>query len=273
MPDSSNAAVKVRVIVRGHDQTTAVDGFRSPHGWVKGSSVVPVTSFVDGVCQNVPEKIFFTISHDGKGVISSVSAEVYYTDIASPSAELTFTAAYIVATATDAEASGALGDAQGSSIRSGAPGYLAGRPVLSGRLSTDGPDEAKRTAIAERVGGLTVTGMAPGGGCAGGAKQVGFGYDTMTACVVSLTAAELMTACLAQVPSPLQPRRLLRRRLRCARVTEPCRPPQGNDEDGDTTVFNPFVVATEDTYFGIFGDASSSFLDDWVRMPRISGGC
>merc|ERR1719235_1732926 len=152
---------------------------------------------------------------------------------------MNFTLAFVLGFEADAKMEGI---ASSRSQRSGQPGYRPGMPLLAGRLVGPGPDPEVKNAIAERAGGLAVAGAAIGGACLGGAKSVKFGYDSVSACSVKLTRAELRVACDAQGT---------------------------NDDSPDTTLFSYFQPQplaghnVSDTHIGIFGDASSILLNDW----------
>lgn len=120
-------------------------------------------------------------------------------------------------------------------------------PLVAGRLVGPGPDPDEKNAIEERAGGLAVAGSAIGGACVGGAKQIKFGYDSVSACTIGLTADELYTACASQGPVDTEP---------------------------DSTLFSYFQPQplaghnVSDTHIGIFGDASFKLLNDWVSQSR-----
>merc|ERR1740117_637229 len=141
------------------------------------------------------------------------------------------------------------GIAQTRAERSGQPGYTAGMPPVAGRLVGPGPDPDEKNAIEERAGGLAVAGSAIGGACVGGTKQIKFGYDSVSACTIGLTADELYTPCASQGPVDTEP---------------------------DSTLFSYFQPQplaghnVSDTHIGIFGDASFKLLNDWVEIKKYA---
>jgi len=77
---------------------------------------------------------------------------------------------------------------------SGAPGYLEGFAVLAGTKTAQGA----KTAVARFTAGLQLPAAGAAGACDGlRSVPVGFGYNTSSACVRSMTAAQLAAFCTA----------------------------------------------------------------------------
>jgi hypothetical protein len=238
-PDAKEP-VQVVPRIRTHDGTVTL----YPHDWTPAStSAIPETTYDAGakVCKNAVAKVQYTVTHNGRGVVSEVEVELWYKDVTDAFTTQEFGVRYV-----GPKTETALAQAAGNERleRSGMPGYLPGTPVLSGRLATDsftrsGGEEATKYAVEERVGGMAVVGMGHGGRCLGGARDVKYGHDAVGACTIALNRAELKTACEAQ----------------------------GTDSSGVTTLYTPLFNAA-DMVVGVFGDADPNKRAEWVELRQ-----
>jgi hypothetical protein len=197
-----------------------------------------------GTCRNAMEAVYYTVTHDTALKITGITAEVWYTDIQEGSLQQNFTISY----ETLASPPGATFPGRGLTARrlerSGAPGYVIGAHVLGGSAVTQIKQESgvmvQRNAIRERVGGLAVVGMAPGGTCTDGARPVRFMHDTVTACWKSMDMSDLKAACENQ----------------------------GSLGGAQTSLFSDLMQNHTDSYVGVFGDAVGEHLADWVQIQQ-----
>lgn len=154
----------------------------------------PAPSYALPTCSNALRKVEYNITYDA-GEITGVSTNVYFLDLAedtsSGSAMLNRWIDFSVEW-TDASAS--LAPIQ----RSGSPGYMFGKPVLSGFQIED--STTSKQAIIQRKQGLLVVGPDTDGACSTSdlyASQVLFGKNMMSGCGVSLNLAALQAFCEA----------------------------------------------------------------------------
>jgi hypothetical protein len=170
----------------------------------------PVTNTVP-YCQNTVAAVHYTVTHDPDvaGTISAVVADVVITDVPfldTPIFEQTFSVQFVSASSVaPAQANGNLVPRS----RSGNPGYIMGKPVLIGTLSS-----SVSGAVEMESEGLQVaTPFIPFAASAGtfgsstcptsgsrGEQSVGFGYDMVTGCEMHLTRGDLANACSSSVP-------------------------------------------------------------------------
>jgi|EP01047_Picozoa_sp_COSAG01_P035121 tectonic-1/3 len=194
-------------------------------------------------CRNAMKAVYYTVTHDTALKITGITAEVWYTDIQEGSLQQNFTISYETLASPAATFSGR-GLTARRMERSGAPGYVIGAPLLGGSAVTQTTLESgvstTRYAIRERVGGLAVVGMAPGGTCTDGARAVRFMHDTITACNALMDMNDLKAACQSQ----------------------------GSVGGVQTSLFSDIMQNHTDSYVGVFGDAVGEHLADWVEIKQ-----
>ena len=234
-------------------------------------------TFISGypICKNAVKSVQYVVTHagDAAGTITEVKAFVVITDVPS---DLKNTYGYGTSDWTIAkdgftqtfgvEFNGAFTGSTASSdtgnqvtrARSGNPGYIVGKPVLYGTLSSG--------LIVEQTAGLTVasplttyTAQSAGPTTAlpftGGAGEcptatskiqktaILFGYDMSTGCSLSLTLADLKALCQA---------------------TSTTSTPYPTDSSG----FPVFLTSFTNGYIGAYGNADPLDPSQWISISK-----
>jgi tectonic-1/3 len=178
----------------------------------------PTWNLATCTCDNVLHSVSYLVTHEAGGQVSSIPApriEAVVTSVtASSSAGVCGAAQVAQSYSVDWQLSDHVLSPPAEIIRpkSGNPGYLIGRPVLSGNLHTQlitplaGGSAASvtRSAIAQDTNGMSVLPIADDGLCTpssgGGTQQaVTFGQDAKFVCYLSLNLAQLQALCAAGV--------------------------------------------------------------------------
>ncbi|KAL7549903.1 hypothetical protein ACHAWF_014595, partial [Thalassiosira exigua] len=132
-------------------------------------------------------------------------------------------------------------------IRSGNPGYVAGKPVLGGM--SPNTNSTSSYVIAQKAG-FTVMDTGVGGQCASSSptgSTVGFGKNMIVSCTQPFTREELKKFCLAS-QHPLLTSRAI---------------------GADNFVY-PKWLGTEQDLLGIFGNADPLARDQWIEIESAS---
>ena len=175
-----------------------------------------------GLCQNAVMEVHYMIVHSDDGVMSSVQAAVVLADVQASNVAVrqSFSVAYAGKTGNrcvDERHRLAYPMISPNSYpsplnppspplrpRSGNPGYIAGLPLLVGRMQ----EESTKRAITERVGGLKLFGPSADGTCSTTVSTpVAFHEDLRVGCTKKLNYAELKDLCETsqqnQIPAQL----------------------------------------------------------------------
>jgi len=234
-------------------------------------SKTPAISNSYPICKNAVKSVQYVVTHagDAAGTITEVKAYVVITDVPTD-VKNTYSYTSDWTTARDGftqtfgvEFNGAFTGSTASSdtgnqvtrARSGNPGYIVGKPVLYGTLSSG--------LIVEQTAGLTVasplttytsqsTGTLPFTGGAGECPRLTsdiqktailFGYDMSTGCSLSLTLADLKALCLA---------------------TSATSTPYPTDSSG----FPIFLTSFTNGYVGAYGNADPLDPSQWISINK-----
>ncbi|CAM9472724.1 unnamed protein product [Ectocarpus fasciculatus] len=219
-----------------------------------GETVASATDVSDG-CKNALASVCYTVTHDGEGGISAVSAAVVLTDIPpgpnggsfSAVSPQQFSVEFRLDETSDSFADMTRSQDLGNLVergRSGNPGYLPGLPVLAGRLESEDDDEYIAAGGSNGGGGLELM-VGEGNGCDNvGTTPVEFAYDGVGCCVLSLTREALAEHCTGS----------------------------GQHVDPETG-FTPLAFGNTSStveYLGIYGNADPLDVSQWVELPLAS---
>jgi hypothetical protein len=154
------------------------------------------------VCRNALAQVDYRVIQDGSGSVTAVLASVVLWD------EVPLPVNATTGVAQQFGVSFFLRGQEANSLpRSGNPGYVAGLPLLGGRLVND-PAGSGKKAIARNVAGLLLpAGRDLAGACSSaesGRTVARMSTNMVLSCTVSLTVQQLAQLCLNQtIPAPL----------------------------------------------------------------------
>ena len=240
-----------------------------------GTAVTPTST--QSICKNAVKSVQYVVTHDGTpaGKITKVEAYIVITDVPTDfKTNSNYGANYALTTWTAADngfvrafgvefngaySGGTVSSDTGNLVaraRSGNPGYIMGKPVLFGLLSS--------SKISETIAGLSVpssltaytsisstsvvnplkggSGACPTTTASIVYTPLKFGYDMTTGCALSLTRAELKTLCEATTTVAGQT---------------------------DSSGF-PLFLTFADGYVGAFGNADPLDTTQWIAIKKRS---
>lgn len=199
-------------------------------------------------------------STDATGDISSVTATVTVSDVPYASTVVTVSNTYSVSFSSASTSS--VSSTNGNIVaraRSGNPGYLVGKPVIAGYVSS--------SIINELTEGLTIPsaispfsdtdvyrapGICPNNTDNMGTTSVLFGYDVSTGCSLSLTKAQLKAMCCTGLTT-------------CsATYSSPYTGPTGLPR-----ILNSSLTPSN-VYLGIYGNADPLDTSQWTGLTKVS---
>jgi len=187
--------MKYRSRVGGNEQVlTAVAGTTSP---------AAVWDDTNKICTFAVAEAHFTITHDGSGTISAVSADLVYVDALLPGGvqDVANIAAGVDASAAPNSLRQKFSvefvkSGVAAVPKSGAPGYIVGAPLMAGTVATDPSVTSSKTAVARLTDGLPIPGAGLDGHCGTNYNSaVRFGMSQSSSCAVPMTKTGLAAFC------------------------------------------------------------------------------
>jgi len=173
---------------------------RSLEGTVSTGLTTPWYSSSMETCYNAVESVTYNVEYDATyGNITAINASVVVAEIPGSgimSIKQSFAVNWFESNATYVY----------QAARSGAPGYLAGYPLLAGYLGSSEVGGSSRSGIYQAVDGAEVIAPGTDGACSSDDKTpIRFKSNMKSQCSVNLTSSDLQTYCLAgNIPSFLQ---------------------------------------------------------------------
>jgi tectonic-1/3 len=151
-----------------------------------------------GVCQFAVAEAHFTLTHDGAGSLTTATVALVFADAVDPTG-VTATATAALGAAAAAARSlrqkfsvAFIKTDETAVVKSGAPGYAVGAPLLAGVTIANGD----QTAVSRLVDGLPVPAAGSDGRCGTNNKSpVLFGMSQASSCAVPLTLSGLQAFC------------------------------------------------------------------------------
>ena len=189
------SSMKYRSRVGGNEQVlTAVAGTTSP---------AAVWDDTNKICTFAVAEAHFTITHDGSGTISAVSADLVYVDALLPGGvqDVANIAAGVDASAAPNSLRQKFSvefvkSGVAAVPKSGAPGYIVGAPLMAGTVATDPSVTSSKTAVARLTDGLPIPGAGLDGHCGTNYNSaVRFGMSQSSSCAVPMTKTGLAAFC------------------------------------------------------------------------------
>ncbi|CAN0403321.1 unnamed protein product [Pylaiella littoralis] len=220
-----------------------------------GGDTIATGVNVTAGCKNALASTCYTISHDGGGSVTAVSAALVLTDIppgpnggsSSAVSSQHFSVEFRLDATSDASSEMTRSQDLGNLVergRSGNPGYLPGLPVLAGILASSDDFEYVAAGGSSGGGGLDLM-VGEGRGCDDvGTSPVEFAYDGLGCCVLSLTRDALAEHCVGS----------------------------GQYVDPDTG-FTPLAFQNTSSsveYLGSYGNSDPLDVSQWIEMPVAS---
>ncbi|KAJ1461282.1 hypothetical protein M885DRAFT_507172 [Pelagophyceae sp. CCMP2097] len=198
------------------------------------------------VCRNALVEACYTVVYDPAGFIVSASVDVVLTDVPDDGAAVVLEQTFLMQFASTFEVPRSRDIANlVNRSRSGNPGYIVGRPLLSGLLGA--------TTVAQRADGLRVLGSTGRGECSAkgvGLNGVAFGSDLRSGCSLVFSRSDLRDFCFGEGPHAA-----------------------GN---GVPTYFNVSNIFTDpslsDDVIGLFGNADPVDASQWLPIATKAAG-